>query len=78
MPDMQFSLFKREVYDDQLLEGFLSSHSLLNNEYNITAVKEFAENSIETPVDFKDFIINLKKYNVSLPGFYNLEEKTEK
>jgi hypothetical protein len=78
MPVVQFSLFKREVYDDQLLEGFLSSHSLHNSEYNITAVKEFAENSIETPVDFKDFIMNLKKNNVGVPGFYNLEEKIEK
>lgn len=66
IPGMQYWLFKRECYDDQILEGFLVSHLLDYDEQNINAIREFAENSIEAPIDFKALIKKLQKYNVGL------------
>lgn len=44
-----------------ILENFLSTHSIDFDEYNITAIREFAELSIESPIDFKSIIKKLQK-----------------
>lgn len=77
IPGMQYCLFKRECYDDQILEGFLQSHLLECDEHNINAVREFADNSIEAPIDFKTLIKKLQKSNVSFGHFLNEDVETE-
>lgn len=58
---MHFCLFKRECLDDEIVEKFLASHHLQANEYNVSEIREFAELSIESPIDFKELIKNLQK-----------------
>jgi hypothetical protein len=54
-------MFKRECFDDQILENFLLNHNLQKNEYNFAQFREFAENSIESPIDFSPLIAKLQK-----------------
>jgi hypothetical protein len=77
IPGMQYCLFKRECDDDQILEGFLQSHLLEYDEHNINAVREFAENSIEAPIDFKTLIKKLQKINVIFDGLLNVNVETK-
>lgn len=58
---MDYCLFKRECDDDKILEEFLASHMLEYNDYNLAVIKDFAENSIESPIDFKNVIKKLQK-----------------
>lgn len=58
---MEYCLFKREVDDDAILERFLGKHFLENNEYNIHTLREFAETSIESPIDFKNIIKRMQR-----------------
>ena len=61
VPDMKYWMFKREWNDDKLLEEFIRSHLLEFNEYNISVIRDFAEKSIESPIDFKNVINKLQK-----------------
>jgi len=63
IPGMQYWMFKREWLDDQILENFLSAHLLEFNQYNIMQMREFAENSFESPIDFTVLIKKLQKRN---------------
>ncbi|CAI2384368.1 unnamed protein product [Moneuplotes crassus] len=58
---MEYCLFKREVEDDKILQEFLIKHSLECTESNVNTLREFAESSIESPIDFKSLIIRMKK-----------------
>ena len=53
---MLYWLFKREWFDDLILENFLATHLLEFDEYNISEIREFAELSIESPIDFRSVI----------------------
>lgn len=63
---MKNCMFKRECFDDQILENFLLFHGLENNEYNVAQFREFAESSIESPIDFTNLIKSLQKMNKHL------------
>ena len=58
---MQYCLFKRECLDDLILENFWATHLIEFDDYNIAAIREFAELSIESPIDFKSIIKKLQK-----------------
>jgi len=58
---MEYCLFKREVDDNKILETFLLRHSLEYNEYNVKTLREFAQTSIESPIDFKNIITRMQK-----------------
>lgn len=71
---MEYCLFKREVEDDKILEEFLLKHSLECTESNVNTLREFAESSIESPIDFKSLIIRMKKKVKCLVVIYSQEE----
>lgn len=58
---MEYWLFKREVNEDETLIRFLKTHKLEGTQYNIKTIREFADNSIESPIDFKSIIRRLQK-----------------
>ena len=61
VPGMKFCLFKREVYDEEVLKTFMTSHWLDFDNHNVSEIKEFAESSFESPIDFKPVIKKLQK-----------------
>ena len=58
---MEYCLFKREVNDDGMLKKFLLTHKLEFSGYNVKTLREFADNSFESPIDFKSLIRRLQK-----------------